>query len=78
MQIDRFDICSFDRASLSAAEYAALKDRLARQAGVARSRAIFAAFTYVARGVLRLASPHPAAKHVRTRACGSSQPMRAS
>ena len=54
MQTDRFDIGSFDRASLSPLDYAALKTRIARQAQAERAKAIRAALVWLVAGVVRL------------------------
>ncbi|CAN5449623.1 hypothetical protein BH10PSE11_BH10PSE11_17560 [soil metagenome] len=54
---DRIDLGSFDRASLSPSDYAALKSRVARQAHAERSRAIYAAFAWLVRRTLGLQQP---------------------
>jgi hypothetical protein len=54
MQIDRFNVGSFDRASLSPLDYAALKSRIARQAQAERAKAIRAALAWLVAGVVQL------------------------
>ena len=65
MQIDRFDVGSFDRASLSPLDYAALKTRIARQAQAERAKAIRAALVWLVARVIklcRIAVKYPAPK----------------
>lgn len=65
MKTDRFDIGSFDRASLSPLDYAALKTRIARQAQAERAKAIRAALIWLVARVIklcRIAVKHPAPK----------------
>lgn len=54
MQTDRFDIGSFDRASLSPVDYAALKTRIVRQAQAERAKAVRTALVWLVAGVTRL------------------------
>lgn len=51
---DRFDLGSFDKASLSPEDYAALRDRLIRKAHAERARALSVAVTGLATRIVRL------------------------
>jgi len=44
---DRIDVGSFDKASLSPSDYAALRDRIIRQAHAERAKTIAAAFRWL-------------------------------
>ncbi|HEX7790982.1 MAG TPA: hypothetical protein VF467_10715 [Afipia sp.] len=77
---DRIDVGSFDRASLSPSDYAALKVRIARQAHAARTKAIAAAFRRLMHYAFKyryLPTKQSIAKRVGARR-SASHPVRAS
>lgn len=51
---DRIDVGSFDKASLSPSDYAALRDRIVREAKAERAKTIAAALGWLMRHAFRL------------------------
>lgn len=75
---DRIDVGSFDKASLSPSDYAALRDRIVREAKAERAKTIAAALGWLMHHAFRLRrrparqtparhanTPYPAPRHVR-------------
>lgn len=69
---DHIDVGSFDKASLSPSDYAALRDRIVRQAHAERARTIAAAFRWLMHHAFK--PRHPPAKQLAVRPAGTLRP----